>query len=108
MEIKVGAIVYQVEIVDDLRDGDQKLSGWIRHTDSLILLEAALSSQMGRHVLWHEIIHSIFEQAGIDDQDERIIQVLAYGIMGVLKDNPCLREIDHDDDIERLAMALGA
>lgn len=87
--VKVGPIRYSVAKNEDMtRDGEY--NGRARFNDSLISLATNLDSQVERQVLWHEIVHVILTQGKIE-HDERITDVLAYGIMQVLQDNPEMR-----------------
>lgn len=88
--IRIGAIDYQIKMVKDLRDGDQKLNGWIRHNESRLEFDDSLASQAEYITLWHEILHGLLTQGGIPKQKERIVEVLAHGIVSVLRDNPWL------------------
>lgn len=93
--VKVGPITYEVVLVDDLHDGTTKLDGWVRYAECVVRLDSRLSPQSMRQTLWHEILHALVTQGGLK-QDERYVDVLAYGIMEVLQDNPWLgRGVDH-------------
>lgn len=88
--IRIGAIDFQIKVAKDLRDGDLKLNGWIRYDDSKVLLEKELGPQAEYITLWHEILHGLLTQGGIAEQEEKIVEVLAHGIVSVLRDNPWL------------------
>jgi hypothetical protein len=92
--IRIGPIDFAVREIERLVNTDayEKLSGHIRYTDSEILLENNMESQAKRQILWHEILHGILTQAGYSDHDEKMIDIIAYGVMQVLRDNPALRE----------------
>jgi hypothetical protein len=38
----------------------------------------------------HEVLHGIFTNADVQNQDEHLIAVLSYGLVQVLRDNPAL------------------
>jgi hypothetical protein len=91
--VKIGPMVYEVVEEKGLTtfDGDKKLSGHIIYDSRQIRIEAQLSEQSKRQILWHEILHGILTQAGIELEDvEKSVDVLAFGIMGVLQDNQWL------------------
>ena len=92
--IRVGPIAYDVEIVDNLQDDGGILDGRIRHSDAVIQLAASLSPQAHLVTLWHEVLHTLFTQAGIHDHDEKRITALSYDIVQVLTDNPQLRSYE--------------
>jgi Zn-dependent peptidase ImmA (M78 family) len=93
--IKIGALNYEVNVVERLLgDNDKKLDGQITYAMPKIELDGNLSPVMRRQVLWHEIIHGILTQAGRqDDVSEGAVDALAYGIFGVVKDNPEISEV---------------
>ena len=73
-------------------DNNQKLNGMIRHSRSRITIDGELSRQVKQQVLWHEVLHAILMQTGFDDQDERMLDCLSHGIMGVLLHNREMRD----------------
>jgi len=91
--IRIGPIDFTVCAVDRLlNDGNyEKLSGHIKYDASEILVEGDMEPQAQRQVVWHEVIHGILTQAGYTDHDEKMIDILAYGVMQVVRDNPILR-----------------
>lgn len=42
----------------------------------------------GIQVLLHEIVHGLFIQQGVTDQDETLIERIAQSLYGLIKDNP--------------------
>lgn len=89
--IRIGGAEYSVSEVKDLRSGDTGLNGWIKFNKSEILVEAEMSDQQKRAIVWHEVVHGILEHAGHSDHKEEQICALGYGIVQVLRDNPWLR-----------------
>lgn len=90
MNIKIGGTTYPVTYRADLNDNHKTLYGWIRFNASEILIEEELGPQARYAVLWHEIVHGILNHAGIDDNDEKWVSAMGYGIIQVLRDNPAL------------------
>lgn len=91
--IRIGAIDYDVREVISLRnDDDERLDGQIDYVECVIRTVVSCSEQMRRVILWHEILHGILTQAGIEEQPEALIDVIAYGVTQVLRDNPVLGE----------------
>jgi hypothetical protein len=41
--------------------------------------------------LWHEMFHAILLQGGFREHDERLLDILAYGVVRLLQDNEFLR-----------------
>lgn len=92
-QIKIGPITYRIEEIAGLYDddNDRDLFGWFRSDLGAIQLEANLAPAMRRAVLWHEIIHAIFEQSG-HKQREPLCDALGYAITQILADNPWLAQ----------------
>lgn len=88
-KVRIGGIVYDVLEVENLLDDSKatKINGQIKYNTTEILIEKNLSEQAKEVTLWHEIIHGIIIQASME-QEEKLIEVLGYGIFGVLQDNP--------------------
>jgi len=68
VEIRIGSMTYAIVEVENLCDKTERLDGQITHRDLTIQLEKTLCPDMKEH-------------------DERLLDVLAYGIVGVLRDN---------------------
>lgn len=94
--IKIGGITYTVRVVDDLHDKHTPLLGWHKPSTCELLLDASLVPQAQYQVLWHEIVHGILTVAGFveENQNERLIDALGYGMLQVLRDNPELKWYD--------------
>lgn len=88
--IKIGGLDYEVEEVQNLcaEDGTKRLNGHIIYDSCKIRIDQGLNQQVQTVCMWHEIIHGILTQAGIDNHDEAHIEALSYGIVQVLRDNP--------------------
>lgn len=86
--IRIGWVNYN--IVADVDLNLEGASGQIRYLKDEIALMPNLAAQAQLFVLWHEIAHGILMAAGIEEHDEQMINVLAHGIIQVLRDNPDL------------------
>lgn len=89
-DVKIGPMTYEVKIVEHLLGCDgKKLDGQITYSKPTIELDSELSFDMQRQVLLHEIIHGILTHAGRHEEvSEDVIDAIAYGVFGVIKDNP--------------------
>ena len=85
--VKIGGIVYDVVETSGLFDESTKLNGHIEYQKTKIELESNMSAQCKKVILFHEILHGIMTQAGLEN-DEKLVEILAYGLVGVLQDNP--------------------
>lgn len=90
--VKIGPIVYKICMIEGLVSEGTKLFGEVKHDVCEIRVEARNDLQQARQTLWHEIVHVILSQAGLakDAKREELVDPLAYGVMGVLQDNPWL------------------
>jgi hypothetical protein len=89
--IKIGGIRYAV--VADNRLIDSLRSGEMRHMRAEIAVLPDATPELLPQTLWHEVLHGVLLHAGIKDHDETQIDVIAYGIVQVLRDNPALVEL---------------
>lgn len=88
--IRIGAIDYKIVMIDNLRDDGDYLNGHIVYDDAVIKLNSDMEKQREFVALWHETIHGILEQAGIDHNEQTAIS-LGFGIVQVLRDNELMR-----------------
>jgi hypothetical protein len=95
-KIKIGAMVFDVIRKDDLKHpaDNRRLDGHILYSESKIYLDSNLSYQAEMQTIWHEVLHGILTQAGgCKEEDEHLIEALAYGVMMVLDANPELANV---------------
>ncbi len=87
--VRISGIDYKIENEENLNDGINVLSGQIDYCKSEIYLNSKYGHQNKCVTLWHEILHGILTHSNIDlgETEERIIDILAYGIYQVLQDN---------------------
>jgi len=93
-KIRIGPFIFQIIPVQGLHSDGKGLWGEVRHTRSEIAIESDLADQEQYETLLHEVFHVILTQAGRDKEtdDESLMDVLANGLMGVLRDNPGLQD----------------
>ncbi len=94
-KIKIGGIYFDVTEEKDLKDptAGRGLDGDIAYGKCKIRINANLSYQLRMQTLWHEIIHGILAQSGVEKYNEILVDVLAFGILMVLVDNPELANV---------------
>lgn len=88
--VRIAGVEYDVLLdVQDLNDGFQMLMGQIDYLESEIRIsDRANSPQMNCITLWHEILHGIQFNNGMEiENEEPIIEMFARGIYQVLQDN---------------------
>jgi len=89
--VKVGPVVYAV--AENPRYVAENLVGQIFYYESRIEMQPNLSIDMAEIGLWHEVFHAILLQGGFREHDERLLDILAHGVVGVLRDNPSMVEL---------------
>lgn len=97
--IRIGPYRYRV-VVDQAvvdaasREASAHLCGSANHIEQTISLSPKLGPDARAEVLLHECIHGIFEQAsigrGLKGDVERVVEVLGYGVLDLLRRNPDL------------------
>ena len=88
--IRIGAIDYPVEIVQDLASDGEFMDGVITHRPYKICIDAGLGDQGEFVVAWHEVLHAIMTHGSVEE-DESTVNMLSYGVAQVLRDNPRMR-----------------
>ncbi len=83
--IKIGPINHEIRF--DSRLSAMGLFGQLVRTESAIELLPDMPLPMQEVTVWHEIVEEILGQIGVK-AEETVVNRLAYGIVGVLKDNP--------------------
>lgn len=84
MNLQVNGIDYKIKIDEKLEY--RGLIGECDYNTQTISLAPKIDGDRRDAVLWHEILHAIFEQIG-EEQNEALIDRLSYSIHGVLKTN---------------------
>ena len=84
-KVKIGGIVYPIEIVNDFT-GETGDWGQTNFKKSKITIDSNLDKQRLNQTLVHEIVHCIFEEAGLE-QEEDTINRLGIVFHQVLTDN---------------------
>jgi len=93
-KIKIGGIYFDIVRKENLVHpvDNRRLDGHILYGESKIYLDDAMSPQAEMQTVWHEVVHGILTQAGMDAK-ENLIDCIAYGIIMVLVDNPQLADV---------------
>lgn len=85
-KVKIGAITYKVKEVKNMHEEFDHL-GQILYTKGKIRVDKDLADDRKEQVLVHEILHGVFYEAGIEEQDEDMINRVSIILHQVLKDN---------------------
>ncbi|GGA31792.1 ImmA/IrrE family metallo-endopeptidase [Psychrobacillus lasiicapitis] len=84
--VDVAGIEYEIEEVDHL-ERDVDLLGQILYTKGIIKLDSSIAQDRKEQVFVHELLHAIFYEAGIEEQDEDLVNRLGIVLYQVLKQN---------------------
>lgn len=90
--VRISGLEYRVKEVPLLTDGLHELSGQINYRAQTIELSQAGEPKDGSKALtlWHEIIHGILMDRGLElesDMEEAVCEAVARGVYQVLQDN---------------------
>lgn len=88
--IRIAGVEYKVELVPHLNNGTNLAYGHIDFETSVIELSDTVGTEHQKRckVLWHEILHGIRENNGMEiENEEEIVDMFAKGIYQVLQDN---------------------
>lgn len=89
--VKVGPIDFSLKLMQQTDESKEFFSGKINMSAEQIFLNVNLGPESQKVALWHEVLHAILWQGGFDNQNEGIIQSMAFGIVSALKENEILR-----------------
>lgn len=93
--LEIGPFTYKIVIKDEILSSDGKqLLGSVEYDSGTIELRKSQSKDSFMTTLWHEIVHIILLQYGIDQNNkvkierEKLVDTISYGIYEVIKRNP--------------------
>lgn len=86
LTFRVGSIDYTVGEVDELV-AKYRLFGQVVYGDSHIEIDSDMSLTRKHNVLIHELLHAMLFEAGIEAQDEDLVNRLAHVLHQVMRDN---------------------
>ena len=88
--VRIAGIEFKVEVVPTLMNGATAAYGHIDYDNSVISLSDTFGTEHQKRcqILWHEILHGIRENNGMEiENEEAIVDMFAKGIYQVLQDN---------------------
>lgn len=86
--VKIGGISYDITITNCLMLGSINCNAEIDYVNCEIRITDIPNQDKRNVVLMHEIVHGLFIQQGITEQDEKLIKRIAQSLYGLIKDNP--------------------
>ncbi len=84
--VKIGAFDYCIEY--NSRISEEGLCGKIQLLHNKIELRPEMSPDAERLILLHEVFHGFLFLAGIKEHEERVLDVLAHGVIQLAQTNP--------------------
>lgn len=82
-KLKVGGVVYDVNITDKLELGYQ-YSGEILRSERKINIRPIVGKE---ETFLHEVVHAILYMGGYTDHDEKMVEAISQGLWAVIVDN---------------------
>lgn len=89
--IKVGPVDFKLLVAEQTELTETAFLGRLDMARETITINADLAPKSAKITVWHEVIHAILLQAGINNHSEGEIEALSYGIVSVLINNEILR-----------------
>ena len=83
--LHVGPVIYDVRAEDRLTDGHgTEIAGQVTHDLERVQVDASLPKRSQHITVMHEMLHTIFQQAGQRKwyANEAMLDCLAYGLVG--------------------------
>jgi len=96
-KINIGGHIWGIAF-DAKRANAAEYQGVVVYRDMTIYLDDTLCRGRINIILWHEIIHVILYQAGLQEvkNHEQLADALSHGIDQVLRDNPWLTDMEKE------------
>jgi outer membrane receptor protein involved in Fe transport len=88
--VRIAGVEFEVKYVPNLNNGTNLAYGYIDYENSTISLSDTNGTEHQRRcqILWHEILHGIRENNGMEiENEEAVVDMFARGIYQVLQDN---------------------
>lgn len=88
--VRIAGVEYKVLYVGQLNNGVNLAYGHIDFENSVIRLSSTIGTEHQKRcqTLWHEILHGIRENNGMEiENEEAVVDMFAKGVYQVLQDN---------------------
>ena len=88
--IRIAGAEYKIILVPNLNNGTNLAYGFIDYENTTISLSDTHGTEHQKRckTLWHEILHGIRENNGMEiENEEAVVEMFAKGIYQVLQDN---------------------
>lgn len=92
MKLRIGHRTYTVSPMEDAKAQRMKVAGLCSILNGTIEVSPTGSTCEQADTFLHEVLHAIYANAGLTDEDdeEKIVTMLASGLCQVIRDNPAL------------------
>ena len=88
--VRIAGVEYRVILTPNLMNGANAAYGHIDYENSVIELSDTFGTEHQKRcqILWHEILHGIRENNGMEiENEEAVVDMFAKGIYQVMQDN---------------------
>ena len=88
--IRISGVEYEIVLVPNLMSGATAAYGHIDYDNTVIELSDTFGTEHQKRcqILWHEILHGIRENNGMEiKNEEAVVDMFAKGIYQILQDN---------------------
>lgn len=88
--VRIAGVEYRVILTPNLMNGANAAYGHIDYDSSVIELSDTFGTEHQKRcqILWHEILHGIRENNGMEiENEEAVVDMFAKGIYQVMQDN---------------------
>jgi hypothetical protein len=96
--VRISHYDFKIERVKGKTMAANEVFGLCDKNKQVIYMDTTATDSVQLDTLLHEILHGIWWTGALEDEDkeERIVSVLATGLVQVFKDNPSILETFHD------------
>lgn len=101
--VRIGSVDYTVELSEKPVVFDYKqCNGLIDFSQSKIVLDAKTLEQQQLEITFlHEVVHGMLHDRNLEEQDnEQLVEALAYALHQLIRDNPNLFEFNCGDMVK--------
>ncbi len=93
--IKIGCYEYEIKETDEpiIVDGRTCMGSIAYHTHIILVKKSDISEQQKEQTFWHEVVHGIINYRQVNpqkDDPETLVEELALGLYGIMKQNDWL------------------
>ncbi len=102
-KVKIGPVIFEVVLATEptapgKEEGERvPVYGMVNFKKAEITIDEDLSPAIQWQCFWHEVLHVVLEQAGLENDCEGEIDALAYKLLEILLDNGWLSLVEQPE-----------